>query len=240
MRGACLLSYVFRTTVVNTPTTYDSPAHFVNCWVQDNCWRIDASAPGATIGEHTVPISAKALKALDTLIAALEEVKEVLETETSKSRGDADDADSGEVSRSRSKAKPASVPAKGKKSRPDPDDADDLDDGDVDADADDDDEFTDPEEAPVKPAKGKKPAPAAAKKAAGKKAKPAADDDDDDSDSLAGVKRRLTSINNHKELGMPFVKKVLSRFGAERSADLDESDYGSVSAAADKMLASVE
>jgi hypothetical protein len=161
-------------------------------------------------------LKAKTIKALDTIIAGLEELKVCIEAVTTKSGGGADDEDTGEVPRRGKPAKAAAVPAARKKSRAVPDDDDELD-GDADGDGeegDDDDDLP-----PAKPAAKK----VAAKKAPAKKA--AADDGDDEFET---VRASLTKVMNVESLGKPRVLKILKKYGAERAADLDAGDYAAV------------
>lgn len=169
-------------------------------------------------------MKAKTIKAIDAIIAGLEELKEALASEASKSGGDADDEGAGKVSGRGGKAAAGKVPAAGKKSRPAPDDDGDVD-GDDDA-GDDDGEVEPPKKAGVKA--GAKPA-----------AKGKASAKDEDEPDLDAVKAKLTAVMNEEELGKPKVVAVLKKFNATKSAELDESDYAAVIKACDKLLASV-
>lgn len=168
-------------------------------------------------------MKAKKIKALDTIIAGLEALKECLDSEASKSGDSADDEDTVEVPKRGKSAKAAAVPAARKKSRAVPDDDDDLD-GD---DAGDDD---DGEEDDVPPAK------AAAKKVAAKKtaAAPAGKNA-----AFEKVRTALSSVLEHESLGKARVLKILKKYGAERAADLEATDYPAVLAACKTALASV-
>ena len=189
-------------------------------------------------------MKAKTIKALDALIAALEELKEALESEANKSGGSADEPAAGKVSGSKGKTKAGGVPAAGKKSRAVPDDDGDVDEPDADADdtdADDDDDDL----PPPKAAKGKTAAPVKGKAAkeeppvkgkAAAKGKKATDETDGDLDA---VKENLTAVMNHASLGKERVVKILKKYGATRSAELGEDDYGAVIAACKKALAEV-
>lgn len=184
-------------------------------------------------------MKAKTIKALDAIIAGLEELKEALSSEASKSGGDADDEDTGKVSGRKGKAAPAKVPAAGKKSRPVPDDDDDLD-GDDSAGSEEEDLGDD--DGDVEPPKGKKAAaksaPVKGKAAPAKGKKPAADEDE--GPTLDTVKEKLTAVMEEESLGKPKVLAILKKFNAARSSDLDESDYPAVIKACDKLLATVE
>ena len=175
-------------------------------------------------------MKAKTLKALDELIAALEGVKDALEAETTKSGDSADDGDNGKVSGRNKKAGAGGVPAKGKKPRPVPDDDADVDgDDDADADAEEgDDDLPDPKAA----VKGK--AAAAKKPAAAAKGKAKKGGDEADLDT---VKEKLTAVINEESLGKARVLKILGKYGAARSAELDESDYPAVIKACNTALA---
>ena len=172
-------------------------------------------------------VKAKTIKAYDSLIAALEELKDALSAEATKSGSAADDEDPGEVPRRGRPAKAASVPAAGKKSRAVPDDDDDVD-GDTDDDSEDDDL------PPAKPAvaKGKPAAKTAAKPAAKTAAKKGGA-------SLDTVKEKLTDVMNEESLGKARVLKILKKHGAARSADLAEEDYAAVIKACDAAMAEV-
>ena len=173
-------------------------------------------------------MKAKTIKALDGLIAALEEVKDALEAEATKSGDSADDGDTEQVSGRGAKAKSGSVPAKGKKPRPVPDDDADVDgDEDTGADAEDDD-LPDPKAA----VKGK--AAAAKKPAAAAKGKAKKGGDEADLDT---VKEKLTAVMNEESLGKARVLKILKKYGATRSAELGEDDYAAVIKACDVALA---
>lgn len=178
-------------------------------------------------------MKAKTIKALDAVIAGLEELKEALEMEASKSGSAADDEDSGKVSGPGKKAKAAVVPAAGKKSKaaPPPDDDEDDDDGvDGDDDADDEDDDLPPPKTPVK---GKAAAPAA-KKTAAKKGKA-----EEATATIGKVKEKLTAVMNEATLGKAAVLKILKKHGATKSAELEEEDYAAVIKACDAALASV-
>lgn len=181
-------------------------------------------------------MKAKTIKAIDSIIAGLEELKEALESEASKSGGDADDEDTGKVSGRKGTAKAGKVSAAGKKSRPAPDDDDDLD-GDADASSEDEDVGDDGD---VDPPKGKKPAAKAAPVKGKAAAKGKKTDDDDDGPTLETVKEKLTAVMEEESLGKPKVLAVLKKFGAAKSSDLEEGDYPAVIKACDKLLATVE
>lgn len=187
-------------------------------------------------------MKAKTIKALDALIAALEELKEALELEANKSGGSADEPAAGKVSGSKGKAKADGVPAAGKKSRAVPDDDGDVDDTDTDDDSDTDDDDDLP---PPKAAKGKAAAPVKGKAAkeeppakgkAAAKGKKATDEEEGDLDA---VKEALTEVMNHADLGKERVVKILKKHGAAKSADLDEDDYAAVITACKKAMAEV-
>jgi hypothetical protein len=173
-------------------------------------------------------LQAKTIKALDALIAALEECADALKAEANKSGDTPDDEDTGSVPRRGRPAKSGAVSGKGKAARPAPDDDDDMD-GDADDSADDGDDDLPPAKAPVK---GKAPAKPAAKPAAkGKKVEAEADID--------AVKEKLTAVMNEDSLGKDRVVRILKKFGAARSSDLDEGDYAAVIKACDVALAEV-
>lgn len=171
-------------------------------------------------------MKAKTIKALDAIIAGLEELKGALEIEASKSGGAADDEDTGKVSGSKAPAKAGRVPAKGKPARPAPDDDDDVDDGDSD-DADDSDDEDDEEDLPPAkaPVKGKPAAKTAAKPAAKTAAKGKAKGKEV---TLDEVKEQLTAVMNNGALGKKAVLGILKKYDATKSAELDESDYAAV------------
>jgi hypothetical protein len=168
-------------------------------------------------------LKAKTIKALDAVIAALEEWSEALKSEADKSGDSVDDEDTGSVSGRGKPAKAAPVPGKGKTARPAPDDDDDVD-GEDDSDGDDD-------LPAAKPAvKGKAAAKPAAKSAAKGKAKAS-------EDNIDTVKEKLTAVMNEGSLGKARVVKILKKFGATRSSELDEGDYAAVIKACDAALA---
>lgn len=198
-------------------------------------------------------MKAKTIEALDSLIAALENLKEALEGEASKSGDSADDESSGKVSGSKRKAGAAAVPSKGKGkagkkggARDDDDDdsdgSDDEDDEDSDSsgagdDDDDDDESTPPPKG-VKAGKAAKGKPAKEEKPAkGKKAKASKADDDDDAITQEKVRALATSIIQKSEDGKKIVLGVLGKYKAKRIADLEESDYEAVHGKLTKELA---
>ncbi len=176
-------------------------------------------------------MKAKTIKALDAVIASLEQLKEALESEATKSGGGSDDEDTGKVSRTGKSAKAAGVPAKGKKPAAEPEDSDDddLDDGGDDDDDDDGDELPLP--------KGGKVAAktASAKKAASAKDK--AKKGDDEKVTLDTVKAKLTEVMNTASLGKGKVVAILKKYGATKSSELDESEYAAVVKACDTALA---
>ena len=176
-------------------------------------------------------MKAKTIKALDAVIAGLEELKEALESEASKSGSGADDAGPGKVSGSKKPAKSAGVPAKGKGSRPAPDDDDDVDDGDEPDDTDDDDEVPTPKAAVKGKAAAVKGKAAAATKGKSK-AKAEA--------TLEDVKTALTNVMNEGSLGKAAVLKILKKYGAAKSSDLEEDDFAAVIKACEAQLAAVE
>ncbi len=181
-------------------------------------------------------MKAKTIKALDAIIAGLEELKEALELEASKSGSGADDADTGKVSSARKPAKSAGVPAKGKGSRPAPDDDDDLDE--ADADADDSDDEDDEDDAPPPPKAAVKGRTKAAAAPAAKKAKPTATKGK--AVTIDAVKEKLTEVMTEASLGKAAVLKILKKHGASKSSELDEDDYAAVIKACDAALATVE
>lgn len=182
-------------------------------------------------------MKAKTIKALDAVIAGLEELKDALEAEASKSGSDAGDADTGKVSGSKKPAKPGGVPAAGKKSRPAPDDDDDVDGDADDADADDDADEEDELPPPKTSVKGKTAAKTAAKPAAKTAAKGKAKANEV---TIEEVKDKLTEVMNHESLGKAAVLKILKKHGAAKSAELDEADYAAVVAACTKALDAAE
>ena len=167
-------------------------------------------------------MSAKTIKALDAVIAGLEELKDALELDASKSGSAAGDEDTGTVSVGRpKKPKNDAVPAKGKKSRPVPDDDDDVA-GDADEDEADDDDAEEEDDLPepkaaVKGAAAKKVAPvktAAAGKAGSKEM------------SFEDFKSKLQA--SIKVIETEGVRKVLKKFGAARASEVEQADYAKV------------
>lgn len=171
-------------------------------------------------------MKAKTIKALDGLIAALEECKDALEAEANKSGDSADDGDNGKVSGRNKKTGAGAVSGKGAKSRPASDDDASVD-GDDDPDADDD-------ELPEPTAAVKKSKTAPAKKTTAAKGKTKKGDDEPDLDT---VKEKLTAVMNEESLGKARVLKILKKYSATRSAELDESDYAAVIKACNAALA---
>ncbi len=163
----------------------------------------------------------KVLKALDALIAALEEIKEALEGETSKSGGAADAAASRKVSKSGGKAADDELPPARGKSRKASDDDADLDDGDVG----DDDDLPPPSKTAAKKT--------ATKKTAAKKS------GDDDEITLEMVRDKLTEIVKNEDAGgRPKAFAILKKYGGgvTASADLEEEHFEDVYNACVKVL----
>lgn len=86
----------------------------------------------------------------------------------------------------------------------------------------------------AKPAAKTAAKPAAKTAAKGKK--PVTDEDEI---TLDTVKEKLTAVMNNPDLGKEIVKKILGKYGATRSAELDEEHYEAVCKICDKKLAEV-